>query len=207
MRAFSHALDGWNMCVRRDFFQTMGATLARQHSWHYQRFMEAGVSGNWNWVAGVKVHWLNQWDTAAPDKQLLILDSMRWFSHQRSPSPPGRHATVSSVAACCVRPSYGARPTMHCQWGWLGSFSFLSLVTLTFELQWDFCTMYLTAKFDRPTFSRSEVIVQTNWQMHTLTNKQMPLKTSTSLRYTTPVGKKCQKYTWSHGKKQIHNWQ
>jgi len=47
-------------------------------------------------------------------------------------------------------------------------------------LQRDFCTVYLTAKFDRPTFSCSEVIVRTN--------KQTPLKTSTSLRYATPVG-------------------
>ena len=45
--------------------------------------------------------------------------------------------------------------------------------------------MHLTAKFHRPTFNRSEVIVLTN----KLTNKQMPLKTSTSLRYATPVGK------------------
>jgi len=41
-------------------------------------------------------------------------------------------------------------------------------LTLTFELGRDFCTVYLTAKFDRPTFSRSEVIVRTN----ILTNKQ-----------------------------------
>jgi len=34
-----------------------------------------------------------------------------------------------------------------------GSF-FLSLVTLTFTLWRDFCTMYLTTKFDRPTFGR-----------------------------------------------------
>jgi len=31
-------------------------------------------------------------------------------------------------------------------------FRFLSLVTLTFELGRDFCTLYLTAKFGRPTF-------------------------------------------------------
>jgi len=36
------------------------------------------------------------------------------------------------------------------------------MVTLTFELGRDFCTMYLTAKFDGPTFSRSEVITWTN---------------------------------------------
>ena len=40
--------------------------------------------------------------------------------------------------------------------------------------------MHLTAKFHHPTFNRSEVIV--------LTNKQTPLKTSTLLRYATPVG-------------------
>jgi len=47
----------------------------------------------------------------------IKLDSMRWFS-----VTPGWHAMVSSIAAGCVRPSYGARPTMHCQWGWLNSF-------------------------------------------------------------------------------------
>jgi len=35
-------------------------------------------------------------------------------------------------------------------------------LTLTFELGRDFCTTYLTAKFDRPTFSRSEIIGRTN---------------------------------------------
>jgi len=63
---------------------------------------------------------------------------------------------------------------------------------LTFELGLDFRTVYATAKFDRPTFSRSEVIVRTNWQTNrltnTLTNKQTPLKTYTSLRYAKPVG-------------------
>jgi len=69
------------------------------------------------------------------------LDSMLWFSHRHSPSPTGGHAMVSSVAACCVRPSYGACPTMHCQWGWLGSFSFFCPWwpwPLTFELGQDF---------------------------------------------------------------------
>jgi len=41
--------------------------------------------------------------------------------------------------------------------------------------------VHLTTKFRDPTFNRSEVIV--------LTNKQTPLKTSTSFRYATPVGK------------------
>jgi len=46
--------------------------------------------------------------------------------------------------------------------------------------------MYLTAKLDGPMFSRSKVIMRTNKQ----TNKQTPLKTSTSLCYATPVGEK-----------------
>jgi len=66
------------------------------------------------------------------------------------------------------------------------TFSFLWLATLTFEPQirtWgDFCTMHLTAKFPHPMFNRSEIIV--------LTNKQTPLKTSTSLRYATRVNRK-----------------
>ena len=60
-------------------------------------------------------------------------------------------------------------------------------LTLTFELGRDFCTLYLTANIDRPTFSHCGVIVETN----RLTDKQTPLKTSTALRYATPVGNKC----------------
>jgi len=40
--------------------------------------------------------------------------------------------------------------------------------------------VHLIAEFHHPTFNRSEVIV--------LTNKQTPLKASTSLRHATPVG-------------------
>jgi len=39
-------------------------------------------------------------------------------------------------------------------------------------------------------FNTSEVIVLTNKQTDTLTNKQTLLKTSTSLRYATPLSKK-----------------
>jgi len=61
-------------------------------------------------------------------------------------------------------------------------------MTLTFKLGRDFCTTYLTAKFDRPMFSRSEVIVRRNKQ----TNKQTNIKQTdatanihlASLRYT-----------------------
>ena len=96
---------------------------------------------------------------------------------------------VSSVAACCLRTSYGARPTMHCQWD-DSSIFFVFFVpgdldlwplTLTFELGRDFCTMcHLTAELS---------CWQTNWQ----TNKPTPLKTSTTLRYATPVGNKTTK--------------
>jgi len=44
--------------------------------------------------------------------------------------------------------------------------------------------VHLTAKFHHPTFNRLEVIVLTNKQ----TDKQTPLKTSTVLRYATPMG-------------------
>jgi len=112
---------------------------------------------------------------------IRILDSMRWFSHRRSPSPrAARNGIVCCcllLAACCVRPSYGARPPTHCQWGWLSSSFFvpgdlnLWRLTLTVQLGRDFCT-YLTANFDRPMFSRSEVIVRTNWQTDKHTNWQ-----------------------------------
>jgi len=61
-------------------------------------------------------------------------------------------------------------------------------MTHKLKLGRDFCTTYLnaTAKFHHPTFNRLEVITLTN----KLTNKQMPMKTSTSLRYAAPVGNK-----------------
>jgi len=67
-------------------------------------------------------------------------------------------------------------------------FVFLSLVTLTFDrdirTRAGFVYNAPNHQFHHPTSSRSEVIVRTN----TLTNKQTPLKTSTLLRYATPVG-------------------
>jgi len=59
---------------------------------------------------------------------------MRWFSHRRTSSPPGGHAMVSSVAACCVRPSYGAHLTMHCQWRRLSSFFLFFFVSADLDL-------------------------------------------------------------------------
>jgi len=98
---------------------------------------------------------------------------------------------VSSVAACCVLPTTRALLCMVNGYDSAVVRVFLSLLTLTFaltltfELGRDFCTLYLIAKLDRSTFSRSEVIVRTN----ILTNKQTPLKTPTALRNATPVGK------------------
>jgi len=103
------------------------------------------------------------------------LDSMRWFSHQRSPSSQGGHAIVSSDAACCVRPRrtpyYALSMGMTQQffvfcpwWPWP--------LTLTFEFERDFCTAHLTAKFHHPMFNRSEGIVRTNKQTIKQTDKQ-----------------------------------
>ena len=52
-------------------------------------------------------------------------------------------------------------------------------LTMTFELGRDICTTYLTAKFDHPTFSRSEVILQTNEQTDAAENMHLA-----SLRYS-----------------------
>jgi len=54
-------------------------------------------------------------------------------------------------------------------------------MTLKFELGLDFLTLHLPVNFHHPMFNRSEVIV--------LTNKQILLRTPTSLRYATPVEK------------------
>ena len=113
------------------------------------------------------------------------------------PSPchpaPGCDAMVSSDAACSIR------RTFHCALSMGMTQQFFSFpwwplhlwpLTLTFELGRDFCTVHLTTKFHHRTFNRSEVIVLTNKQR----DKQMPLKTPTSVRYATPVGNNFTKY-------------
>jgi len=60
---------------------------------------------------------------------------------------------------------------------------YLLRLTVTFKVGRDVCTVHLTAKFHHPTLNCSEVIVLTNEQ----SDKQMPLNTSTSLRYSPPV--------------------
>jgi len=92
---------------------------------------------------------------------------MRWFSHRRRTG--GWHNSRPRRPL----PKKMAHVFVFCPW-WP-----------KFELGWDFCTVHLTAKFHHPTFNCSEVIMLTNKQ----TGKQTPLKTSTSLRYATPVGK------------------
>ena len=102
------------------------------------------------------------------------LDSMRWFSHWRSPSPPGGHSMVSSVVACCVQPTTHA---LLCTSNGDDSavFHFLSLVTLTCNL--DIRTqarfLYDAPKFHKfhHTFNRMEEDIvctnkQTHWQTH-----------------------------------------
>ena len=80
--------------------------------------------------------------------------------------------------AWLLRTAYDARLTMHCQWGWLCSFSFLVPgdldlpLTLTFELGRDLCTMYVTGKFRHHTFNRSENITRTKKQTHWQTNRR-----------------------------------
>jgi len=94
---------------------------------------------------------------------------MRWFSHPRAATQWYRllllaaHGPATSHAPLCIVSGDDSV-----------GFRFSSLVTLTFELGRDFCTLCLTAKFDRPTFSRSEVIVSTNKQ----TNKQTHWQTN-----------------------------
>jgi len=90
----------------------------------------------------------------------------------------------SSAAACSVYPTAHASP-------YSAVFHFLShdldLWPLTFELEQDFCTVHLTAKFHHSTFNSLEVIMLTNKQTDKLTNKQTPLKTSTLLLHAMPV--------------------
>jgi len=117
------------------------------------------------------------------------LDSMRWFSHRRSLSC---HLWVATQwHRLLLLAAYGL-DTAHALLCIVNGndsavFRFLSLpgdlglwhMTLTFELGRNFCTTYLTANFNHPMFSRSELIVQTNKQ----TNKRRWNIHLASLRY------------------------
>jgi len=76
---------------------------------------------------------------------------------------------VRSVAACCVWPTAHASQCVV-NGNESAVFRFLSLVTLTFELGRDFCTMHLSAKFRHLTSNRSEVMMLTNKQTDELTD-------------------------------------
>jgi len=102
---------------------------------------------------------------------------MRWFSHRRSPSPPGGRAMVLSVAACCVWPTAHA---VLCIVNGDDSplFRFLSLVTLTFDLGFRNWARFL---YSAPNCQVSSSYVQSfgsyladkQTSTHTLTNKQI----------------------------------
>jgi len=86
------------------------------------------------------------------------------------PTGVARHPRTArnGIVCCCVlRAAYGLA-TAHAIVNGDDSavFRYLFLVTLTFDLDLRtrarLCTTYLTAKFDCPMFSRSEVIVRTN---------------------------------------------
>jgi len=112
------------------------------------------------------------------------LNSMRWFSHRRRTG--GRHNCTTPPCSHEMGPSAAAARCLHLQRAHTVRYApggvcssmrvFLSQVTLTFDL-WprrsnsgDIFTVYLTAKFCRPTFSRSEVIVRTKKETHTHTH-------------------------------------
>jgi len=149
---------------------------------------------------------------------------MRWFSHRRRTgglkapedrsrkppsactvvtlSPPGCDTMVSPAAVCSVR------RTAHALLSIVNGddsavFRFfcpgdvdLWPLTLIFEIERDFCTVHLTAKFHHP---RLIVRKLSYWQTNKLkTDKQTPLKTSTSLRYATSVGKNSGKHLYCY---------
>jgi len=102
---------------------------------------------------------------------------------------PGYCNWTGGAASCCVRSSGAFWTAGIWNWGRNRAVKTHRLVSLfcpwlpwplTFELWWDFCTLYLTDKTWSSNISCSKVIVRTN--------RQMPLKTSTLLRYATPVG-------------------
>ena len=123
------------------------------------------------------------------NKQTDKLDSIRWFSHRRSPSSSGamQWYRLLQLAEYGLATAHALLCIVNGDNSAFFSFFFvpgdLDLWPLTFEHGRDFCKLYLTAKFDRPTFSRSKVILRTN----TMTNKQTSLKASTALRYSTPM--------------------
>ena len=96
--------------------------------------------------------------------QISLSVKQRRTGGRQPKTPPGSHEMDPSAAAArCLQPAH----TIRTHPGVSAALSaFLSLVTLTCDLdihtRRDFCTTHLTAKFHRPMFNRSEVIVLTN---------------------------------------------
>jgi len=115
----------------------------------------------------------------------IKLDSMCWFSHQRSRGTAQLFTyllwTVFHAHICSFTSAKWVSKMPH--FGGVGPR--VGPMNTKFELRWDFCTMHLATKFHHPMFNHSWVIMLTNKPR----NKQTLLKTSTSLRYATPMGK------------------
>jgi len=123
------------------------------------------MNADWNWTACADFPTGVELADARPPRTVPACRRQRVL-----PSPCQPRLRRNGIVYCCVQCTDDTCLTMHCQWGWLSRFSFLSLLTLTFdpdpkfELGWDFCAMHLTAKFHHPMFNRSEAIVLANWQ-------------------------------------------
>jgi len=127
------------------------------------------------WQADWQTNWQTNW-TACADFPTGLAAPVRTAPDKTARKPPSTCTAVTPsppAATQCsrllLRASYGLQHTPR-----LSSFSFLSLVTLTFDPQIRtlryFCIMHLTTKFHHSTFNRSEVIVRTNKLTNTQTD-------------------------------------
>jgi len=121
------------------------------------------------------------WQTQGPR---VLLPQAAVSVYYRHPVTPGCETMESSAAA------YSVRLTVHCRWGWLSRFSFFVPGDLDLWLPNSNSCEIFVQYTELPSFIVLCLIVWklSCWQTDKLTNKQMPLKTSTSLRYATPVG-------------------
>jgi len=137
-------------------------------------------------------------------------DSMRWFSHRRRTG--GRKApedrsrkSLSTCTAVILSPPAATQwysLLLHAAYGaWRTPYYVLSMgMTQQFFVLGDLDLLLLTPKFE---FAQSFVILRLIarklccGRTDKLTNKQTPLKTSTSLRYATPVGDGLTNIRWT----------
>jgi len=120
---------------------------------------------------------------------------MRWFSHQCSPSLPGGHAMVSSVAACCVRRTI----VNGDDWA---LFRFLFLATFDLRTRRHFCTLQLL-----PSFIVLRLVVRklSCGQTNTLTNKQT--YATENIHLSSSVGDQwmfAEIYNWVNNDSNVH---